>query len=173
MMDSRIIPFGFCTSGREGDLMSSPLVAGRFVGQSVKRREDLRLVTGRGEYVDDVVMPRMWHAAFLRSDVARARITKLDATAASAAPGVRAVFCGPEFEAAQGEVFHSMIGGVSQLPFRPLASDDVRFVGDPVALVIADTRYHAEDACELIDVEYEASDPWSTTRQLETRASQW
>ena len=58
--------------------MSSPPVAGRFVGQSVKRREDLRLVTGHGEYVDDVVMPRMWHAAFLRSDVARARITKLD-----------------------------------------------------------------------------------------------
>ena len=139
--------------------MSSPPVAGRFVGQSVKRREDLRLVTGHGEYVDDVVMPRMWHAAFLRSDVARARITKLDGSAASAAPGVRAVFCGREFEAAQGEVFHSMIGGVSPLPFRPLASDDVRFVGDPVALVIADTRYHAEDACELIDVEYEASDP--------------
>jgi carbon-monoxide dehydrogenase large subunit len=133
--------------------------AGRFVGQSVQRKEDLRLVTGQGEYVDDVVLPRMWHAAFLRSDVARAKVARIDVSAARNAPGVRAVFCGPELEAAQGEVFHSMLGGLSSLPFRPLANGDVRFVGDPVALVVADTRYRAEDACELIEVDYDVSDP--------------
>ncbi len=133
--------------------------AGRFVGQSVQRKEDPRLLTGHGEYVDDVTLPGMCYAAFLRSDVARARIIRLDTAAALEAPGVRAVFTGPELEAAQGEVFFSMLGGVSFLPFRPLANGDVRFVGDPVALVIADSRYRAEDACELIDVEYEVLDP--------------
>ena len=134
-------------------------VAGRFVGQSIKRKEDLRLLTGHGEYVDDVVLANMWHGAFLRSNVASGRIMRLDVAAAASAPGVRAVFTGAELEAAQGEVFHSMIGGVSSFPFRPLANGDVRFVGDPVALVVADSRYAAEDACELIEVEYEVREP--------------
>jgi len=139
--------------------MSTTPIAGRFIGQSVKRKEDPRLLTGSGRYVDDVVVPGMWHAAFLRSDVPRARITQLDVSAAVALPGVRAVFTGSELEEAQGEVFQSMLGGTSILPFRPLANGDVRFVGDPVALVVAESRYVAEDACELIGVVYEVLDP--------------
>jgi carbon-monoxide dehydrogenase large subunit len=139
--------------------MSISQTAGRLVGQRVKRKEDPRLLTGQGEYVDDVVMVHMWHAAFLRSDVAKARITRLDVSAAAAMPGVLAVFTGPELESAQGEVFHSMMGGISPLPFRPLANGDVRFVGDPVALVVAESRYLAEDACELIEVDWEVLEP--------------
>ena len=139
--------------------MSTTPIAGRFIGQSVKRKEDPRLLTGSGRYVDDVVVPGMWHAAFLRSDVSRARIAQLDISAAAALPGVRAVFAGGELEEAQGEVYQSMLGGTSFLPFRPLANGDVRFVGDPVALVVAESRYVAEDACELISVAYDVLEP--------------
>src|SRR5687768_2388286 len=70
--------------------------AGRFVGQSVKRVEDPRLLTGRGRYVDDVTVPGMLHATFVRSDLARARITRIDVDAARAVPGVHAVLTGAD-----------------------------------------------------------------------------
>jgi carbon-monoxide dehydrogenase large subunit len=140
--------------------MTSTLpVAGRFIGQSVKRKEDQRLLTGHGRYVDDVVMPGMLHAAFLRSDMAKARITRIDLAAARLMPGVRGVFAAEDLDAEGREVFMSMLGGVSALPFRPLANGDVRFGGDPVAIVVAESRYLAEDACELIEVDYEPEDP--------------
>src|SRR5438105_552752 len=133
--------------------------AGRFVGQSVKRKEDPRLVTGHGRYVDDVTVPGMLHAAFLRSDVARGRITRLDVADARALDGVHAVLTAAELNGhVAGPMLPTMFAdgtnGVSA-PVRPLADGDVRFVGDPIALVIAESRYLAEDACELIDVEYE------------------
>ena len=136
--------------------MTSTLpTAGRFTGQSVTRREDQRLVTGHGRYVDDVVMPGMLHAAFLRSDVAKARIASLDVSAARQAPGVRAVFTAEDLDGEGREIFMSMLGGISPLPFRPLANGDVRFVGDPVVMVVAESRYLAEDACELIEIDYD------------------
>lgn len=131
--------------------------AGRFVGQKVLRKEDPRLLTGRGRYVDDVTLKGMLHATFVRSDVARARITRLDTTAARAAEGVVAVFTGAELNGAlAGSMLPTLFQGAEDFmaPITPLARDDVRFVGDPVALVIATSRYLAEDAAELVEVEY-------------------
>jgi carbon-monoxide dehydrogenase large subunit len=127
-------------------------VAARFVGQSVQRKEDKRLLTGHGQYVDDVVVPGMLHGAFLRSDVARATITRLDTSAATELPGVVAVFTWQDFHDQFGEAYHAMLGEELVVP-PPLAITDVRHVGDPIAFVIAESRYVAEDACDLIEVE--------------------
>jgi carbon-monoxide dehydrogenase large subunit len=137
--------------------------AGRFVGQSVKRREDPRLVTGTGRYVDDVVVPGMLHAAFVRSDLARARITRLDVSAARELPGVHAVLTGADLNPDAGNVQPTMFTGDAppgpNAPVQPLAEHDVRFVGDPIAIVVAESRYVAEDACELVEVDYEPLTP--------------
>ena len=137
--------------------------AGRFVGQRVARREDPRLVTGHGTYVDDVVVPGMLHAAFVRSDLARARITRIDVEAALALDGVRAVLTGPELNPGLGSFQPTMFQAdpppSACAPVRALADGDVRFVGDPVALVVAESRYLAEDACELVEIDYEMLEP--------------
>ncbi|HEX5587531.1 MAG TPA: xanthine dehydrogenase family protein molybdopterin-binding subunit, partial [Acidimicrobiia bacterium] len=137
---------------------SSPSTAARFVGQSITRKEDKRLVTGHGQYVDDVVMPGMLHGAFLRSDLARATITRIDTSAAEAMPGVVAVFTAEHHHDQYGEAWHGMLGEAMVVP-PPLAGGDVRYVGDPVAFVVAESRYLAEDACELIEVDYEPLPP--------------
>ena len=119
---------------------TTPLTAGRFVGQKVLRKEDPRLLTGRGRYIDDVVLPGMLHAHFVRSDVARARITRLDVDAARDADGVVAVFTGADLnDQVAGSMYPSMFQGAEDFmaPMFPLAVDDVRFVGDPIALIIA------------------------------------
>jgi len=132
----------------------------RFVGQRVQRREDLRLVTGHGRYTDDVVVPGMLHAAFLRSDIARGVINSIDVSAARQLDGVVAVFTGADFNAEIREHWVDFEGpGGDASPFRVLADTDVRFAGDPIAVVIATSRYIAEDACELIDVDIEPSTP--------------
>ena len=127
--------------------------AARFVGQSVKRREDPRLLAGRGRYVDDITLPGQLHVAFLRSDVAAGKIVSLDTTAAQALPGVRAVFTGADLNPISGPLWTTTNGPPEAgPPLVPLADGDVRFVGDPIALVVATSRYIAEDACELIEV---------------------
>jgi carbon-monoxide dehydrogenase large subunit len=136
--------------------------AGRFVGQKVLRKEDPRLLTGHGRYVDDVSVGGMLHATFVRSDVARARITRLDVDAARAAEGVVAVFTGADLnDKVAGSMLPTLFQGAEPFmaPIFPLAQDDVRFVGDPIALVVARDRYLAEDAAELVEVDYEALAP--------------
>ena len=129
--------------------------AGRFVGQSVKRLEDRRLVAGSGQFVDDVRLPGMLHAAFLRSDLARARIRSLDTSAAAALPGVNAVLTAADVNHHVDSLRSSVNPpDVAIVPSHVLAPGDVRFVGDPVALVVAEDRYVAEDALELIDIDY-------------------
>jgi carbon-monoxide dehydrogenase large subunit len=131
--------------------------AGRFVGQSVKRREDPRLLTGRGNYVGDVLLPGTVHAAFLRSDVARGRIVSIDTTAARALPGVRAVYTAADLNPGAGPLWTTTSGpDEAAPPDRPLAEGDVKFVGDLLAIVVADNRYLAEDGCDLIEVDIEA-----------------
>ena len=125
------------------------------------RREDRRLVTGAGTYTADWDRPGMLHAAFLRSDRAHAAIVGTEATAARAAPGVLAVLTGAEMQAAgynrglpllpvgRGEPLKSVAAPA-------LALGRVRYVGEPVAVVVAETAHAAQDACELIEVEYDA-----------------
>jgi len=140
----------------------SPLEApsgNRFVGQRVQRREDARLLTGRGRFVDDVVVPGMLHGAFLRSDFASGSITRLDVEAARALPGVVGVFTGADLNAILGETWVDYEGGPRGRPFRALAEGDVRFAGEAVVLVVATSRYIAEDACELIELDITATAP--------------
>ncbi len=134
------------------------LGAARFVGQSVRRREDPRLLAGRGRYADDVTLPGQLHIAFLRSDVAAGRIVGIDTSAARALPGVQAVLTGADLNPISGPLWTTTNGPPAYGPnLTPLAGDDVRFVGDPIAVVVASSRYLAEDACELIEVDIEAT----------------
>ncbi|WP_419928918.1 xanthine dehydrogenase family protein molybdopterin-binding subunit [Candidatus Poriferisocius sp.] len=130
-----------------------------FVGQSVTRVEDDRLLRGNGQYVADVDPPGVLHAAFLRSTFPHARITRLDVSAARAANGVVAVFTGEDME----EKTHPfppffMLPNLYTPLYCALSSEKVRHVGDPIALVVAESRYLAEDALELIEVDYEPLD---------------
>ena len=130
--------------------------APRYAGTRVQRVEDGRLLTGRGGFVDDISRPGMLHACFVRSPFARARINGIDASAALALPGVRAVFTAADINPDVKEAWHAVAGkDVPDTPRPPLAEGEAKFVGDPVALIVAESRYIAEDALELVDVDYE------------------
>src|SRR3954452_4790002 len=141
-------------------MTSTPVspVAARYLGQSVTRKEDQRLLTGHGLYVDDVKVSGALHAAFLRSDLARATITNVDTSAAKEMPGVVAVYTWEDFNGVIGPGYHAMLGEELVVP-PPLAITDVGYVGDRVAVVIAESRYLAEDACEVIEVDYAPQHP--------------
>ena len=132
------------------------------IGQPVRRFEDNRLVTGRGRYQDDITLPRQAYSVFLRSPHAHARIRSIDTEAALAAPGVLAVYTGEDYAADGLSMPKAMMprkkadGSPMFAPQRPaLVIDRVRYVGDPVAMVIAETLMQAKDAAELISVDYE------------------
>ncbi len=125
----------------------------RWIGQSMKRVEDPRLLAGQGRYIDDVVLPNMLHAAALRSPHAHARIKSIDVGRAKALPGVVAVMTGADVAKVTGPLPCFANPPVEQ---RCVALDRVRHVGEPVAIVAAESRYIAEDALELIEVDYEA-----------------
>src|SRR5271165_7062145 len=139
------------------------IVAERYTGASIKRSEDPRILTGNGRYVDDIKLPGMLHAAFVRSPLAHARVLSVDVSAARALPGVVAVFTGAELEGMTvpgPDVLMALLGVGGPTPeFTLLATDKVRFAGDPVAVVIAESRYLAEDGCELVDIEYDDLPP--------------
>jgi carbon-monoxide dehydrogenase large subunit len=134
--------------------MTAPL------GQAVLRKEDQRYLTGTGQYTDDVAMPRQTHAYFLRSPHAHATIRAIDASKAKGAPGVVAVFTGADLTGVNGLPCGWLITGtdgkpMNEPPHPVLAQGKVRYVGDPVALVVAETPNQAKDAAELIEVDYE------------------
>ena len=139
------------------------IAAERYTGASVKRSEDPRILTGRGRYVDDIKLPGMLHAAFVRSPMAHARVLSVDISAARALPGVVAVLTGAELEEMTvpgPDALTTLLGATGPVPeYTLLATDKVRFVGDPVAVVIAESRYVAEDGCELVEVEYDELPP--------------
>jgi len=139
------------------------ITAERYTGASVKRSEDPRILTGAGRYVDDIKLPGMLHAAFVRSPLAHARVLSADVSAARALPGVVAALTGAELETMTvpgPDALMALIGDTGPTPeFTLLATDKVRFVGDPVAIVIAESRYLAEDGCELVEVEYDDLPP--------------
>ncbi len=132
------------------------MIGARQVGARINRVEDARLLAGAGRYVDNIALPGMLHASFVRSPSARARVTGIDASAALRIPGVRFVFTGSDLNAGVHEQWHTTTGPASpETPRPPLAEREVRFVGDPVAIVVADTRAIAVDAAELIEIDYE------------------
>ena len=130
-----------------------------FIGAPVERAEDQELLTGKGVYVDDIGFPGMLHAHVIRSTRARAKILRIDVTAAKRAPGVLEV------------VTFEDLGPVRKLPLTiphpnlkpltefPLASDQVRYVGEPVAVIVARSRHLAEDAAPLVEIDYEMLTP--------------
>ncbi|MDH3755046.1 MAG: xanthine dehydrogenase family protein molybdopterin-binding subunit [Acidimicrobiia bacterium] len=146
---------------------------GGLVGQSVARVEDQRLLTGNGSYVADIDPPGVLHAAFLRSPFAHARIEAIDIGAARRARGVVAVFTGADIERTTHPFppFLMMPGLYTPL-YHALSVDKVRMVGDPVALVIAESRHLAEDALELIEVDYEPLPPVATIAQALAHGSE-
>jgi len=139
------------------------IAAERYTGASIKRSEDPRILTGGGRYVDDIKLPGMLHAAFVRSPLPHARVAAVDVTAAQALPGVVAVLTGADLAAITipgPDPLLAMMGGGGPMPeYSLLATDKVRFVGDPVVVVIADSRYLAEDGCDLVEVSYEDLPP--------------
>ena len=128
----------------------------KYVGQRIKRTEDPRLIKGLGHYVDDIRLPDTLHVAFLRSMYAHARITSIDVSEASHAPGVVAVYTGKDVAAKIGPVPCAAALPDLKVPdYRVLATDHVVFVGQPIAVVVATDRYAARDAIDLIMIEYE------------------
>jgi len=130
------------------------------IGQSIRRKEDVRFLTGAGQYTDDVTFPHQTCGYFLRSPHAHAKIRGIDSTKAKAAPGVVAIFTGDDLTGVNGLPCGWLITGsdgkpMNEPPHPVLAQGKVRHVGDQVALVIAETLLQAKDAAELIDVDYE------------------
>lgn len=128
----------------------------RVFGAAIRRKEDPKLITGSGTYVDDVVLPGMQHVAILRSPHGHARIDRLDTSAALQLPGVSHIFTGQDLvDAGVGNVPCGWVIPDLIIPeHTALAVDTVRYQGDAVAAVVADTPAHAEDALEAIEVEY-------------------
>ena len=131
-----------------------------FIGASLKRKEDARFLTGRGRYTDDINLPGQLYAHLLRSTVAHANLGSVDTSAAEAAPGVQAVFTGPDMEDVggipTGWLIHSKDGSPMVEPKHPaMAIGKVRHVGEIVAIVVAETRDQAREAAALIDIDYQ------------------
>ncbi|MCY3706608.1 MAG: xanthine dehydrogenase family protein molybdopterin-binding subunit [Gammaproteobacteria bacterium] len=131
-----------------------------FIGASLKRKEDARFLTGRGRYTDDINLPGQLYAHLLRSTVAHANLGSVDTSAAEAAPGVHAVFTGPDMEGVggipTGWLIHSKDGSPMVEPAHPaMAIGKVRHVGEIVAIVVAETRDQAREAAALIDIDYQ------------------
>ena len=132
------------------------MTEGRTIGAALLRREDYRFVTGQGRYLDDVVVPGSLHAHFVRSPHAHARIRSIDVAAARQAEGVVAIVSGREL--AEWTTPYRMappIEGLRAVGFPTLPIDKVRFIGDPVLCIVARDRYLAEDAAELVTIDYD------------------
>ncbi|MEM4178666.1 MAG: hypothetical protein QXJ55_03190, partial [Candidatus Caldarchaeum sp.] len=128
----------------------------KLVGVAVKRKEDPRLVKGESVYVDDIRLPGMLYAVFVRSPHAHARIKSLDVSAARRVRGVAAVYTGKDLQGKVGsQVVETIMDEKRFVQRQPLAVDVVKFVGEPVAVVVAEDLYTARDAAELVQVEYE------------------
>ena len=132
------------------------------IGAAVQRKEDRRFITGQGRYTDDFVEKDMTHGVFLRSPHAHAKITRLDTAAAKAMPGVVGVVVGQDLvdggvgNIICGWMIYSKDGSpMKAAPWRPMDPSVVRHVGQPIALVVAETRAQAEDAAEAIEIEFE------------------
>ena len=130
----------------------------RIFGSGIRRREDPRLITGQATYTDDIKLTGLVHAAILRSPHAHARIVSVDVSAAQSAPGVLAAYTGADTDGVLNPIPCAWVvpdSDVKAVAYPAIAKDVVRYVGDAVAVVVAETRAQAEDALESINVSYE------------------
>src|SRR3954454_22035559 len=133
-------------------------MSARYFGAAVQRLEDPRLLAGKGRYVDDISLPGVLHASFLRAQVAHGGILSVDAAEARTMPGVAAIYTMPDFSAiAQGPMPPMAPHPLIETPinYHPLAVEEVHHVGEAIAIVLADTRQQAEDATNAMQVEME------------------
>lgn len=127
-----------------------------YIGKSIRRREDQRLLGGRGKFTDDFQFPGMVFAAFVRSPFAHANVRHIDTSGALASPGVVGVLTYADIQGKVGDIRPNWVVGDSKVPAHPpLAADRVRYAGEAVAMVLAGTREQAADAAELVAVDYE------------------
>ena len=142
--------------------VSPPLRVGApYIGQSIRRTEDERFLTGRAKYVGDFKLDGLLHAVIVRSPHAHARLVSIDRSKALGCPGVKAFFTYEDI-AAYGAVIPVRLAplpGVDRFLQEPLASDRVRYCGEPIGVIVATHRYLAEDALDAIEAEYEILDP--------------
>jgi carbon-monoxide dehydrogenase large subunit len=141
----------------ESDMLSEPAPDRHEVGAARRRKEDARLITGRTQWTDNIQLPGMLYVAFLRSPMAHARITRVDTSAALRHPGIVAAFSGRDFAGEQGSLpcAWPVTEDIVMPDHPPMAVDEVRYVGEAVACVIATDRYKASDALEAIEIDYE------------------
>src|SRR5258708_24667138 len=140
---------------RDDTVQTSDLLRPRHVGKPIRRTEDPRLLTGNGEYPGDRKVDGGVHVAFRHSEQPHACIVGIDTAKARAAAGVVAVFCAEDVAGDCKPIIpFSRMTNYYATPILPLASNKVRYVGEAVVAVIAEDRYLAEDALELIDIEY-------------------
>ncbi|MEO8938665.1 MAG: molybdopterin cofactor-binding domain-containing protein, partial [Burkholderiaceae bacterium] len=135
-----------------------------FIGQPVKRKEDHRFLTGRGQYTDDITLAHQTHAVFVRSPYAHAKIGAIDTAAAMGSPGVLGIYTGADFRDVGGLPCGWLINNIDGTPMTEpkhpvLADGKALYVGDPVAVVIAETLDQARDAAALVDVAYDEQTP--------------
>ena len=147
----------------------------RVLGKAIKRKEDPRFITGKGNYVDDVKLPGATWAAFVRSPHASARIRKIDTSAAKQHPGVVAVYTGADmtgvnslpcgWDLRKEKKIPGVVQDLAMVPHMPLSSDAARHVGDPVAVVIAETQSAATDAAEKVVVDWDVQKSVTDTQR--------
>jgi aerobic carbon-monoxide dehydrogenase large subunit len=147
------------------------MATARVLGASIKRREDPRFITGKGNYTDDLKLAGMTHAAFVRSPHANAKIRKIDTAKASKAPGVVAVFTGKDMTGVNSLPCGWLLPELKVPAHMPLASDAARYVGDPVAIVIAESQSAASDAAELVAVDWEVLPSVTSTEKAAAKGS--
>ena len=138
-----------------------------YIGQSIRRTEDERFLTGRARYVGDFKLDGLLHAVIVRSPHAHARIVNIDRDKVLASPGVKAFFTYADI-ATYGAIIPVRLAplpGVDRFLQEPLANDRVRYVGEPIGIIVANNRYLAEDALDAVDVTYEMLDPVVNIRQ--------
>src|SRR5690349_1993749 len=147
------------------------MATARLLGASIKRREDPRFITGKGNYTDDLKLAGMTHAAFVRSPHANAKIRKIDTSKASKAPGVVAIFTGKDMTGLNSLPCGWLLPELKIPAHMPLASDAARYVGDPVAIVIAESQSAASDAADLVAVDWEVLRSVTATEQATAKGS--
>ena len=148
------------------------MATARVLGASIKRREDPRFITGKGNYTDDLKLAGLTHAVFVRSPHANAKIRKIDTAKASKAPGVVAIFTGKDMTGVNSLPCGWLLPELKIPPHMPLASDAAHYVGDPVAIVIAESQAAASDAAEMVVVDWEVLPSVTSTEKAAAKGSQ-